>query len=279
MYKKLGVDLMKDLLGLGKLSENSVELIKMIYPDLAQPAVKKVGLALETTLDLGNTILLPFKLINSKSNIWFENSMKKYKEKLDKVPDEEIINVPPEIGLKIIDELLKLTNEDIAELFIELLTCASNINTVKNAHPSFITVIKNISSDEARIINNILKNNNEILYSYIGKSENIPLTSRENNLEDLVELEIIENNYTYIENLIKLGILENNEFFSTANEIKYEELFNIKLKDKYEELNREVEKLNLENVNKVSIDIYKGQYGLTEYGKSFILSLKSGGSI
>ncbi|QCT02286.1 hypothetical protein E6C60_1570 [Paenibacillus algicola] len=64
-------------------------LIKEIYTDLAQPGVKQVGLALETVLDLCNTILLPAKILNEKSKIVFTNNLERYKEKVKNIDKEK----------------------------------------------------------------------------------------------------------------------------------------------------------------------------------------------
>ncbi|MDQ0208874.1 hypothetical protein J2S05_003698 [Alkalicoccobacillus murimartini] len=144
---------MSDKLGIGKLSESSVEVIKLVYPDLAQPGLRKVGQALETVLELSNTILLPAKLASTSANFYFKKWMKKYGENLDVIPDDEIGTVIPEIGLPVIEELLKITNEEVAEMFINLLTNASHIDKSRNSHPSFIQVIRNLSKDEAKILN------------------------------------------------------------------------------------------------------------------------------
>lgn len=87
---------------------------------------------------------------NKNAGVFLKHHMEKYKENMEKIPEEEIAIVPPTLGLKIIDELLTVTNEDIAELFINLLTNASTLSGVRYAHPSFIEVIKNIRKMKLR---------------------------------------------------------------------------------------------------------------------------------
>ncbi len=74
-------------------------ILELIYKDLPQPSVKKIGKALGTVFELSNTILLQVKLLNEKVRLNYEKHMNSYKEKLNEIPDEEICEVPPEIGL------------------------------------------------------------------------------------------------------------------------------------------------------------------------------------
>ena len=94
--------------------------MQSIYTDLAQPGIKKVGLALETVLDLSNTILLPIKLLNERARLQVQKNLKIYQDKLEGVPIEDIVQVPPELGLPILDKLTYVTNKEIAESLIGL---------------------------------------------------------------------------------------------------------------------------------------------------------------
>lgn len=48
-------------------------------------------------------------------------------------------------------------HEPICELYLNLLTSALDLKTAKSVFPGFIDIIRNITSDEARIINHMLK--------------------------------------------------------------------------------------------------------------------------
>lgn len=268
---------MNDVLGLAKLSTNGLDVFKTIYPDLAQPGIKKVGYALETVLDLANTILLPLKLINEKSKLHFQKHMDVYKEKLDKIPEEKVGTVPPEIGLTIVDELLKVTNEDIAELFINLLVNASNIDNSRNAHPSFINIIKSIIPDEAKIINSLISNPTSLIFIRIVKVESggvVPLFDVNfTNLNDLTDLVYSDNERFYLNNLVSLGILQSELFYFIHNNHLYEKIED-ENSSKVEEARNELVKLGPPyNNGSARIEIERGRYTLTEYGKGFVNSI------
>lgn len=270
--------LMDDLLGLGKVGENSKELFKIVYPDLAQPATKKVGYALETVFDFANTILLPMKLVNERSKVYFQKHMENYKDKLSSISENKLGKVTPEIGLPIIDHLLKVTNEDIADLFTNLLVSATSIDTSQNAHPSFIDVIKNLSGDEARIIKYFSENLSEVLFIQLNKltistfREKVKITPEYNNLNDLVDLNFNEKDNFYMINLIKLGIFEREDSHRNYDEEKYEILLE-KHKDIYDYSKMKIEDLNRVNPIQHMVDITRGRYIITKYGSEFLESV------
>ncbi|WP_181574706.1 Abi-alpha family protein [Lysinibacillus capsici] len=267
----------KDFLGLAKLSNNALELFKTIYPDLVQPGVKQVGLALETTLGLANTILLPLKLMNSNANVYFNQHMEKYRVKMAEVDENEVVQVPPQISLNILDELLKVTNEDIANLFINLLANASTKSTIKYAHPGFIEVIKNLSADEAKIISEICAKGEPIIYAYIDGHNNgivpVPLTNQENNITDMIDLDFKENNTFYALNLIKLGILKDERLADKSLIDKYNKIQG-RMNDAMEEILNTIEEMKMSGS---SIDVQptfaRGRYSITEFGEQFIKSI------
>lgn len=265
-----------DLLGIGKLSDNSIELAKTIYPDLAQPAIRKVGYALETVLDFGNTILLPLKLANENSKVYFQKHMDSYREKLNKVPEENIGTVPPEIGLPIMDELLKVTNDDLADLFTNLLLNASTINNSQYAHPSFIGVIRNLSGDEAKIIKFLSNPSTSFIFIRFDKVDSkgtVPLTREFSNLNDIVELNFKDNEAFYIKNLLNLGIIDNPKHYNINNLSLYEDLEKQYVEHK-ERYSKAIEEMKIEDPDfNGKIHITKGTNIVTDYGNVFIKSI------
>ncbi|MBW7452455.1 DUF4393 domain-containing protein [Paenibacillus sepulcri] len=269
-----------DVLGVGKLSDNGLELIKLIYPDLAQPALKKVGMALETVLDLSNTILLPLKLMNEKVRMNGERHLKSYQEKLNSYPEESIGSVPPEIGLPVLDELLRVTNEEIADLFTNLLVNASLIEKSKFAHPSFIHILKNISVDEARIINYYKDQRNMpiLVINYLKSRENwqgemIGISEFFINLDENIDLLYKENRSFYFQNLSKFGLFEDGHNFphsmSSVVENKGAEILSEE-KRLQELIDNEVTNENgiIYSLHDVRSHIY-----LSDYGKEFVKSI------
>lgn len=200
------------------------ELMLAIYQDVAQPGMRKVGKALETTLGLGYTCLLPFRLINELAQLHFKRFMDNYKNRLEDIPEEDIVDVLPEMALPILEKSTYTSNEEIADLFVNLLTTASSSKTEGMAHPSYIHIINNISSDEAKIVNYLRKilmpipismpephKQNQIPYIDVNLTKKDGSYVRFKHLLTGIEFELeldFPNNITaYMENLISLDIL------------------------------------------------------------------------
>jgi hypothetical protein len=76
-------------------------LLKEIYGDLAKPGVAQVGKALGNVVGLGNTILWPIALLNERAKIALEKNLEKYRAQLEHVPQDGVVEVPPEVGSRL----------------------------------------------------------------------------------------------------------------------------------------------------------------------------------
>lgn len=135
---------------LGQIKENT--LLGMLYKDLAQPSAQIIGKSLGTVLEFCTTPLLLLKFGSDAAKLNFNKHITRYEEKINKIKEENFIEVNPQIGIPIINNLTYTTNDRIAELFTTLLSKASSSETVNTAHPAFIKIIEAISPDEAILI-------------------------------------------------------------------------------------------------------------------------------
>jgi hypothetical protein len=143
---------MNDFKEIAKAALDHKELLRLIYSDLAQPGVKQVGMALETVFGLGNTLLIPVRLLNEKASAALHSNMEKLRARLSVIPEEDIQQVAPEVGVPVLERLTYVTDDFISELFVELLSKASTPQNADAAHPAFISIIDNICPDEALLI-------------------------------------------------------------------------------------------------------------------------------
>lgn len=127
-------------------------LLKEVYGDLAKPGVEQAGKALGTVIGLGNTILWPVALANEKARIALVNNLDKYRKRLESTPMQEVNEVAPEVGVPIGEKITYVTNEELSDMYVELLAKASIGSTASLAHPSFVNVINNLSPDEAVLL-------------------------------------------------------------------------------------------------------------------------------
>lgn len=124
-----------------------------IYEDALQPLAQEVGKALGTVGKAVNVALAPVSL-----TVWGYDQVKEFlekrvTEKLEYVPQERIITPQLNVAGPAI-EALKFTAEEetLQEMFANLIANSLDSKTAIEAHPSFVDIIKNLSSDEGLIL-------------------------------------------------------------------------------------------------------------------------------
>ena len=207
------------LTNLAKTVADDKELLRLIYRDLAQPGVKQTGKALETILGLGNTFLIPLRLLNEKASLVFRANMEKYRVALKEVPSESIQEVPPEVGVPILDRLTYVNDQALSEMFVNLLAKASQTQNADQAHPAFISIIDNLCPDEALLLRAlsphainrygdygfVFSANKNLIYDTVHYLLDPHILAR-------VNLQYPDYVAAYVQNLKRLGIIESGEF-------------------------------------------------------------------
>lgn len=136
---------------LGAIAKNE-GVLHALYSDLAAPGVRQVGVALETVLKTGSILLMPLRMLNEYAAAVERKNFEEIADRFKSIPEEDVIDVSPEIGSPILDKLSITRDPDLRKLFIELLACAADRRAVPFAHPSFVRVIESLSPDEAKMI-------------------------------------------------------------------------------------------------------------------------------
>jgi len=124
-----------------------------VYDDALQPAAKELGKGLEIVAKAVTTALAPVE-----GMIWGVDQIKKFvrgkvAEKLENIPIEDIQQPKANIGVPTVDALRYTGEEpDLAEMYANLLANSMDKATAYEAHPGFVDIIKNMASDEAKIM-------------------------------------------------------------------------------------------------------------------------------
>ena len=275
--------------------------IQELYADLLSPGMKKAGEALETVLDGANLILLPLKLLNAKSKVFFKHNIDRYSDKLNANQNLKLTNVPQYVGLPIIEKLTYLDQNDLSEAFINLLTKASFEETLKLVHPTYISILNNLSADEAKILM-YFKDSNSIpfidinLHKYYKKPEELNKEGKKSReelkqminytfkdkqstnlnaawnltgIEKEIELLFPENIDIYLENLEFNGLLKfkRGHYLESYSE-KYEELTKT-YAETYSKLENGIKEIE-EGDLKAELNTVKCIIEFTELGKGFL---------
>lgn len=140
--------IMEEIKNTTEVAKNTSELANNFYADL-RPIVQPIAKCIGAVLDLA---VSPVLYYSQKAQINYKHSLEQYKKKMDAVKDEDRCEVHPEIGVPIMQVLHYTTNDDIAEMFTNLLASASITSMTGSAHPAFVEIIKQMSPDEAKIV-------------------------------------------------------------------------------------------------------------------------------
>jgi hypothetical protein len=238
-----------------------------IYQDAIQPSAQQIGKSLETVTKTVNIALAPIKAL-----VWGFEQIEQYvskrvAEKLSKIPEENIVTPSPQIAGPAV-EALRYTghDENLRELFSNLLATAMDKETVHKAHPGYVDIIKNISSDEAILLSAFTTRSNYPLIDVQAKFRegkvgyNLMYT-KYSHLHKRIKVNRPDLMPSYIDNLCRLGILEvPSGIHMTAPNI-YEPLENDV--DLYS-LKETIEKMNCD------VDFNRGVVKPTSFGTLFI---------
>ena len=132
------------------ISITGKSLLQEIYGDALKPSISRLGLSLGLTLDLFPALF--FKLKSPIVKQVFKRHIDELSRRFEHFNDSDIVSVPPELGVEILEKLSYVTDEDIASFYINLLEKASHKSTANSAHPRFLSFIAGMSPDEARIL-------------------------------------------------------------------------------------------------------------------------------
>jgi hypothetical protein len=133
----------------GKLIDETSKLGSKIYDDLAQPSIKEVGDVLGRSVKL---LLSPVR-----GMCWgFEQIEKVVTEELEnrlnKIPEENHKTPDPEIAVPLMQALqYTAQNETLREMYLNLLANAMDSSKDKDVHPSFVELIKQMNSLDAKV--------------------------------------------------------------------------------------------------------------------------------
>src|SRR5947208_4615865 len=123
-----------------------------VYRDTMQPAAKELGKAFETVAKAINAALAPVGAL-----VWGYEKLRNYllealNERLAEVPASQIISPSPVIAGPVLEALRYAGSVDeLREMYAALLANSMNSATVQWTHPGFVEIIRNLSSDDARI--------------------------------------------------------------------------------------------------------------------------------
>lgn len=250
----------------------TAEILKRtpIYQDAMQPVAQEIGKSLKTLGGVINVALAPLAaMVYGYEKIKDQLSVR-LEKRLSKINPENIVTPRLQIVGPLLDKYKYVhDNEELSEMFINVLANAMDRDNVQKAHPSFVNVISELSPDEARLIKTI--HNEHVLPKLDVKSTpNVPENSGyflilENFtlLGDKANLVYPDLTSSYISNLERLQII-------SCSAGSFQESYTHQ--EHYAPLENDPRIIALLKKYKVSnkIEIVRGIIRITDFGKLFI---------
>lgn len=254
---------------------DNLEFIKEIYKDVkndpsGKKAIQNLSKSALVITETINTALLPLAAVNFAFNKAKDYFDKKFPQDIQNaaadIPVENIIEPKASIAGPVLQGLA-FSNEEVPlrEMYLKLLATSMDDRVATNAHPAFVEIIRQLNSEEASLLGNLIKVRpsipiielrQKVSGGYIPMEKHVlNLTNSNSNLP--VEL---SNRAAIIDNWIRLGLVEVSYTSSLIEESlygwvmerpEYKAIFSL-LKEKDQEL-----------------DYAKGLMTWTAFGKKF----------
>lgn len=208
------------------------KLIIEAYSDLVSPTAKELGITLK---ELTNVVLKPVRGI-----IWgFDTIIEYIKVELLNYFAErniDISKINPNFDKSIVVptiEALRYTKDDIKQMFIHLLGASLCKETSEFVHPAFVEILKQMTSDEAKIIKQLPKKSlyEPIIDIEVQKAQINGIFTVFSNfsvIADEAGCEYPEKGHIYINNLLRLGLVDVPPSSYLIDDWRYEKIFNNK---------------------------------------------------
>ena len=128
-----------------------------VYGDLAKSSTRAVGRA------LGDIVGMIAEPIGRAAEIGRKNILK-YVNRMDGENAKDVIPVRPEVAIPILDKFRYTEQEELASRYVELLAKESLEKTQGTVLPSYIEILSQLSPDEVRVIDGMVKKKGKIIF-------------------------------------------------------------------------------------------------------------------
>ena len=178
------------------------------YVDLLQPLAREVG---DVAGELVVRVLQPIRALIWGYDKIVQNFGPALKKALKRVPAERLIEPNPAVAVPVFLSLAYTGHDDpIRTMFANLLASSMDSKTAKLAHPSFVSILRELVPDEARVLRALQPNimhRTQIRVEY-GMHGGSTMTSTLDLLRDECGLENPDVLDAYLTNLARTSLIE-----------------------------------------------------------------------
>jgi len=129
--------------------------VSEVYKDSLQPAVRIIGNSLAQCASL---LVSPV----GRVAVIFEKNINKCLDKLEEVPEENLIEPDSRIAVPVLEKLRYVQDEKVSDYYAEILASASQKNKKNRVMLSYIEILNRVTADELKILEYINSEKNII---------------------------------------------------------------------------------------------------------------------
>jgi hypothetical protein len=170
------------------------------------PPARQTGQILEDIVKTIQLALVPFQLagaLQDRLRAFIDSSVRR-------VPEPQRVSPAPQILGPVIEAIrYEPSGTELDEMFSELLSSSMDQSRLKDAHPAFPSIIRALSSDEAKLLKSLAKGPiGQISSSKLDRTKNLFEPMVIEALQVPADLEYPGNARIYLEHLRQLGLVE-----------------------------------------------------------------------
>jgi hypothetical protein len=139
-----------------KVADEVTKLAPEIYKDLVKPAAQEVGSVAGRS---AKALLSPVRAFLWSWERVEELVVEGVNKRIEKIPEEQRKTPDPEIAVPLIQSLsYTAQNETLREMYLNLLANSMNTAMDKSVHPSFVELIKQMNTLDAKVFDKLASN-------------------------------------------------------------------------------------------------------------------------
>ncbi|MDW0112971.1 DUF4393 domain-containing protein [Sporosarcina saromensis] len=196
------------------LATNSSKVPMQTLDDLWYMAFNKINFAADKKRIENEINLLAYK--NSLAN------------KLNTIEEDKLI----EPTISIVGPALEasryyIDEEELREMFAKLIASSLNSDKAYDTHPAYVEIIKQLTPDEAKLLQIIRENNQPTIHLKIimGDGSYLPMLLNFTDLCDKANCSYPTKIFSYLDNLNRLGLINLHDSNQLTPDYLYDELF------------------------------------------------------
>jgi len=183
------------------------ETVKKIYEDGASEPTQEIGKATTDIVKTFRLFLAPFQI-----GAAYQDRFIKYLDKIrEAVPKENQIECAPSLAGPVFEKLKYIEDGNyLKDLYLKLLTRAIDKERVNEAHPAFVTLIEQLSPDEALLLKIVAENkiNYELKTNTVVEVGTFPIEQMIRNNFPMESLNFQQNFNMYLKHLNYLNLID-----------------------------------------------------------------------